>query len=100
MKRIVGDGTMEMDQFMEIIENSGEFEICEPLDDSDIMYKAIHELTALIINGFLINPSKIGIKDKSINFWVNPSNFGWDLNNDILIGSFPDVKDVNTLKIS
>ena len=89
---------MEMDQFMEIIENSGEFEISESAD-SDIMYKAIHELSAVIINDFLINPSKIGIKGQSINFWVNPSYLGFDMDKDILIGTCIDIKDVKTLTI-
>ncbi|MGZ7116473.1 MAG: hypothetical protein ACXVHS_03365 [Methanobacterium sp.] len=90
---------MEMDQFMEIIENSGEFDIDEPPADSDVMYKTTHELTAITINDFLINPSKIGIKGASINFWVNPSFLGWDMNNDILIGTIIDVKNVKTLII-
>ncbi len=90
---------MEMDQFMEIIENSGEFEISKTPTDANIEYKAIHELSAITINSFLLNPSKIGIKGASINFWVNPSFLGWDLNNDILIGTITDVKDVKTLKV-
>ena len=89
-----------MDQFMEIIENSGEFEICESLEGADITYKAKNQLSELIIDGFSINPSKIGIKGQSINLWINPSYLGFDLDNDILIGSFLDVKDVQTLKIS
>jgi hypothetical protein len=90
---------MEMDQFMEIIENSGEFEISKSTDGADVTYKAAHELSAVTINGFLINPSKIGIKGQSINFWVNPSFIGWDLNSDILIGSISDIRDVRTLDI-
>ena len=90
---------MEMDQFMEIIENSGEFEISKSTDEADVTYKTAHELSAVTINGFLINPSKIGIKGQSINFWINPSFLGWDLNNDILIGSFTNIKDVKTLDI-
>ncbi len=80
---------MEMDQFMEIIENSGEFEICEPEAYSDTIYKATSEPPTVIINGFSINPSKIGIRGKNINFWVD----------DALIGSFTDPTDLLTLEI-
>ena len=90
---------MEIDQFMEIIENSGDFIIDENSADADIMYKVAHELTAVTINDFLINPSKIGIKENSINFWVNPSYLGWDLESDILIGTIVNVTDVKTLTI-
>ncbi len=90
---------MEMDQFMEIIENSDEFIIDETPADADIIYKVKNELTAITANDILINPSKIGIKGNSIDFWVNPSYLGWDLESDILIGTIVDIKDLKTLII-
>ena len=90
---------MDVDQFMEIVENSDKFEICKQLSNFDVMYKSADGLPSVIINDFLINPSKIGIKGKSINFWVNTSLLGADSDSDILLGSFDDVKYIKTLKI-
>ena len=91
---------MEMDQFMEIVENSGKFEIIKAPTGSDAIYEAVDKLSGISINGFIIYPSKIKIVKQSIHFWVNPSYLGWDLGSDIRLGSFLDVKDLKSLKIN
>lgn len=91
---------MELNVFIEVIESSDEFEIVESNKELNRIYMATDEIAAVIVNNFILNPSKIEISGQSIHFWINPSLKGWNLDNDIILGSFFDVKDINSFEIN